>query len=192
MSKAHQQPPPDRDYRFLARYGETILRGGIATIPAALFRYQAELGLGPQTVWFISAILSHKWDADMPHPSMKRMAEETGVSRQMLHTYQRQLVEAGWLTVINRRTERGGKDTSFYDFTPLFSKLAELLDRDKPGSDQRRDDNGSRHTHVNHSLHTHVNQTGHAHVNATGHLIEPIQETDESPSKFERSHDEPF
>src|SRR5689334_18751851 len=130
MSKAHQQPPPDRDYRFLARYGATILRGGIATIPAALYRYQAELQLKPQQVWFISAILSHKWDQSLPTPSLSRMAQQTGVSRQMLHTYQRELVAAGWLIVINRTNQLGGQDTNFYDFSQLFGKLEELLDRD--------------------------------------------------------------
>ena len=69
-----------KDRSFVARYGATILRGGIAAIPSALYRYQAELRLQPQLVWFVSAILAHKWDADMPDPSLKRLAVEALVS----------------------------------------------------------------------------------------------------------------
>ena len=58
----------ETDRSFLARYGAAILRGGIAAIPRALYRYQAELGLPPQLVWFVSAILAHKWDANLPTP----------------------------------------------------------------------------------------------------------------------------
>ena len=59
-----------RNHTFLARYGATILRGGIASIPSALYRYQGELRLSVQHVWFISAILAHKWDTDLPEPSL--------------------------------------------------------------------------------------------------------------------------
>jgi hypothetical protein len=159
----------EKDRTFLARYGATILRGGIASIPAALYRFQATLRLTPQEVWFISAILSHKWDADMPYPSLKRMAEQTGVSRQQLHKYQRQLVDAGWLVVINRRTAQGGKDTNYYDFTPLFTTLEELLQQDQPpGQDRGRD--------VSDGLHPHVNLSLHGDVNASGHEIESVDE----------------
>ena len=63
-------PPPDKTRSFLARYGATVLRGGIAAIPTALFTYQARLDLSPQEVWFISYILAHKWDEDLPYPSL--------------------------------------------------------------------------------------------------------------------------
>jgi hypothetical protein len=119
-----------RDTSFLARYGSTILRGGIATIPSALYRYQGELKLSSQLVWFISAILAHKWDADLPHPSLKKMAEQSGVSEQQLHNYKRQLIEKGWLRIINRHNALGGQETNFYDFSFLFGRLEELLQRD--------------------------------------------------------------
>lgn len=129
-----------RHRRFLARYGATILRGGIATIPKALYRYQAELGLRPQQVWFVSAILAHKWDADMPKPSLKRMAAQTGVSEQQLHNYKNELVKAGWLAVVNRQNERGGQEANYYDFSVLFGALEERLRRDKPRPDDEPDD----------------------------------------------------
>ena len=92
-----------KDRSFLARYGAAILSGGVASIPTALYRYQRDLHLTPQLVWFISAILAHKWDADLPYPSLRRMAEETGISQQMLHTYKKKLVEDGLLRAIDVR-----------------------------------------------------------------------------------------
>src|SRR3712207_5583662 len=117
---------------FLARYGATILRGGIAAIPAALYRYQGELGLSLHQVWFISSILSHKWDADLPHPSLKRMAAQTRVGEKYLHQYKNELIKAGWLTIIQRQNWQGGQDTNFYDFSALFRRLEELLEERRP------------------------------------------------------------
>jgi hypothetical protein len=144
-----------RDTSFLARYGATILRGGISAIPAALYRYQGKLKIGPQLVWFISSILAHKWDADMPHPSLRKMAEETGVSEQQLHNYKKELVTRGWLVIINRRNDQGGKDTNFYDFTPLFTQLETFLQDDKEPSGGGHP-HGSLDTHLNPGLDTHL------------------------------------
>src|SRR6478672_4812595 len=49
---------------FAGHYGQLILTNGIAPIPKALFLYQGALGLSPQQVWFISYVLSHKWDEE--------------------------------------------------------------------------------------------------------------------------------
>jgi len=186
MRNVNQQP---RDHSFLARYGSIIAKGGIAAIPSALYRYQGELKLKPQIVWFISAILTHKWDADMPSPSLRKMAGDTGVSRQQLHNYKTELENEGWLAVINRDTYVGGKDSNYYDFTALFAKLEELLIRD---AKQRQEGNGeaeigeentptpyvnpSLHTHVNPIFHTPDNPSLHGYVNAGLPLIESVLE----------------
>ncbi len=186
MRNVNQQP---RDHSFLARYGSIIAKGGIAAIPSALYRYQGELKLKPQIVWFISAILTHKWDSDMPSPSLRKMAGDTGVSRQQLHNYKTELETEGWLVVINRDTYVGGKDSNYYDFTALFAKLEELLIRD---AKQRQEGNGeaeigeentlvpyvnpSLHTHVNPVFHTPDNPSLHGYVNAGLPLIESVLE----------------
>ncbi len=193
---------PPRDRSFLARYGAIILRGGIASIPTALYRYQGELDLTPQQVWFISAILAHKWDAELPYPSLKRLAEHTGVSRQKLHDYQRQLIGAGHLIVINRRTPSGGQDTNYFDFSPLLRRLEEFLERDRPardpweeapaetgtaGANGRRTDrggvpggvSGGLQAPVNPSRHTPVNGGRQPAVNPGLHEEETLEETGE-------------
>jgi len=184
MRNVNQQ---SRDHSFLARYGSIIAKGGIAAIPSALYRYQGELQLKPQIVWFISAILTHKWDAEMPSPSLRKMATDTGVSRQQLHNYKTELETDGWLAVINRDNTMGGKDSNYYDFTVLFAKLEELLVRDatkRQGVQIEAEEgefnsatphvNPSLHAHVNPIFPTHDNPSLHAHVNAGLPLIESV------------------
>lgn len=162
-----------KDRSFVARFGATIVRGGIASIPQALYRYQGELGLSAQQTWFVSAILARKWDSEMPMPSLKQMAEQSGVSRVSLHNYQRELIQAGWLRVINRQNAQGGKDTNIFDFEPLFRRLEELLIRDRDGENAHETED--KYTpHVNTSLHTHVNPSEHAHVSPSLHVKESV------------------
>src|SRR4051794_21177594 len=60
---------------FAARFGRIILQDGIATVPSAMFHYQGVLEMSAQQVWLVSYILSHKWDEDLPYPSLKAMAK---------------------------------------------------------------------------------------------------------------------
>jgi hypothetical protein len=112
------------------------------------------------------------------------MAEYTGVSRRQLHRYQRELEEADWLIVINRRTETGGKDSNFYDFTPLFAKLEAFLDRDKHGANRLSDSGGT--PHVTRVSHTHVTPSSHAHETQLSHE-EEYEEYREEPEREENN-----
>ena len=111
-------PSPLRDprYRFLARFGSVILSGGIAAVPRALYYYQAELGLLPQEVWFVGYILAHRWTAELPYPSLRKMAHRTGVTYQMLHRYKNSLIAKQYLQVLPRNRQNGGRTTNSYDF----------------------------------------------------------------------------
>jgi hypothetical protein len=173
--------PARRDRSFLARYGAIIIRGGIAAIPTALYRYQGELDLTPQQVWFVSAILAHKWDAELPYPSLKRLAEQTGVSRQKLHDYQRQLLQAGHLIVINRRTSSGGQDTNYFDFSPLLRRLEEFLERDRPARDTSEEAIASPYVGSGHD-----NGEGVGRGGVNGHLQSPVNQGLHSPVKARR------
>ena len=134
-------PLPDlADRSFLARYGATVLRGGIAAFPAAIFRYQAELALSPQEVWFLAYILAHKWGTSLPRPSLRRMAERTGYSEQQLHRIKNSLIHKGYLTVVARHGVDGGQAPNGYDFGELFGRLEALLIRDGLDGDESGDD----------------------------------------------------
>lgn len=123
----------DHRYKFLSRFGSVILSGGIAAIPKALYMYSAELGLVPQEVWFVGYILAHRWTAELPFPSLRKMSVHTGVSPQMLHRYKNSLIEKGYLETIPRTRPSGGRTSNYYDFSGLFQQLEMLLLRDNGG-----------------------------------------------------------
>jgi hypothetical protein len=108
---------------FLARFGQVIVRHGIAAIPAALYYYQGELQLSAQEVWFISSVLSHKWTEDMPHPNLKRMERETGVQERTLRRYKQRLTASGYLRTHPRYDDNGRQDSNYYDFSSLFGHI---------------------------------------------------------------------
>ncbi|HEX2174223.1 MAG TPA: hypothetical protein VHL09_17460, partial [Dehalococcoidia bacterium] len=123
-------------YRFLARFGSVILSGGIAAVPRALYYYQAELGLLPQEAWFVGYILAHRWTAELPYPSLRKMARRTGVTYQMLHRYKNSLIAKNYLQVIPRSRQNGGRTTNSYDFSGLFQAIETLLLRDRGQMDE--------------------------------------------------------
>lgn len=139
---ARTREDSDYRYRFLSRFGSVILSGGIAAIPKSLYMYSAELGLIPQEVWFVGYILAHRWTAELPFPSLRKMSVHTGVSYQMLHRYKNSLIEKGYLETIPRTRPNGGRTSNYYDFSGLFEKLEMLLVRDNGGRPEDLEDDG--------------------------------------------------
>lgn len=137
---ARQREDSDHRYRFLSRFGSVILSGGIAAIPKSLYMYSAELELVPQEVWFVGYILAHRWTAELPFPSLRKMSVHTGVSYQMLHRYKNSLIEKNYLEIIPRTRPNGGRTTNYYDFSGLFQKLEALLIRDNGGREEDLED----------------------------------------------------
>src|SRR6476620_558271 len=114
---------------FEARFGRVILQHGVAAIPAGLYHYQGRLGLDAKHLWFVSYILSCKWDQDLPYPSLNRMEKRTGVEIQALYRYKKALTEQGYLHVIKRYTEQGGNDSNAIrsnSYLPDPVELAEI------------------------------------------------------------------
>ncbi len=119
------------DSSFVARYGRVIVRYGVAAIPRGIFTYQRALGLTPQQVWFIGYILSFKWDAALPYPSIEKMSVNTGYNRAYLHEIKASLVKSGYLRLVHRTNELGGQDTNAYDFSGLLDAIRAQLDAAK-------------------------------------------------------------
>ena len=129
------------DSSFLARYGRVILGYGIASVPMALFTHQKSLNLTAQQVWFACYILSFQWETALPYPSINRMAERTGYSKQQLHTIKGELVAKGYLHVERRLAEGGGNDTNLYDFSPLFDAIRSQLEPEATAPDEAQESN---------------------------------------------------
>lgn len=125
-------PSGGRAGSWAARFGRVILEHGVATIPSALFHYQGRLQLKAQEVWFICYILARKWKAGLPHPSLKQIEVQTGVTQRQLHYVRGSLVDLGYLHVHAQYGANGGQGANCYDFTPLFAALEALLAADAP------------------------------------------------------------
>ncbi|HET6313769.1 MAG TPA: hypothetical protein VFH60_08040, partial [Chloroflexia bacterium] len=123
---------------FAARFGRLILQHGIAAIPSALYHYQGEMQLSAQQVWLVSYILSHKWDEDLPYPSLKKMARCTTLSLSQLQRIKNSLCDMGYLKVYPRFDEKQGQNTNAYDFSGLFDRLEELITGDAPVANEIR------------------------------------------------------
>ncbi len=108
---------------FAARFGRVILQHGIAALPSALYHFGSKLDLYAQHIWFISYILSHKWDEDLPYPSLGVMARCSGMSKRQLQRYSDELREMGYLLVYPRVSQERGQESNAYDFAPLFGHL---------------------------------------------------------------------
>lgn len=108
---------------FAARFGRVILQHGIAALPSALYHFGGKLDLYAQHVWFISYILSHKWDEDLPYPSLGVMSRCSGMSKRQLQRYSDELREMGYLEVFPRVSQERGQEANAYDFAPLFGRL---------------------------------------------------------------------
>lgn len=129
--RADGRSPGEEDYAeydpsFVARYGRVISKYGVAAVPRALFTHQKALGLSPQQVWFVCYIFSFQWDTALPYPSLRKMAERTGYSRQQLINIKATLVEAGYLRLVHRYNENG-QDTNAYDFSGLLEAIRKQL-----------------------------------------------------------------
>jgi hypothetical protein len=108
---------------FAARFGRVILQHGIAALPSALYHFGGKLDLYAQHVWFISYILSHKWDEDLPYPSLGVMSRASGMSKRQLQRYSDELQGMGYLLVLPRRSQERGQESNYYDFAALFEQL---------------------------------------------------------------------
>ena len=122
------------DPSFVARYGRVISKHGISAIPRALFTHQNQLGLSPQQVWFVCYIFSFQWDTALPYPSLRKMAERTGYSRQQIINIKASLVEAGYLRLVTRYNENG-QDSNAYDFSGLLEAIRKQLQPDQAGEE---------------------------------------------------------
>lgn len=156
--RADGRSPGEDDYSeydpsFVARYGRVISKHGIAAVPRAIFTYQKALSLTPQQVWFVCYIFSFQWDTALPYPSLRKMAERTGYSRQHLINIKTSLVEAGYLRPVQRYNENG-QDSNAYDFSGLLEAIRKQLqpelynegDIAQTGDDDQDDDDVAEET----------------------------------------------
>lgn len=125
---------------FDARFGAVLRSAGIAATPIPLYQYQGELGLSPQEVWLIGALLAHRWDIRDPYPSIHRLAKWSGVSRPSIHHLLNRLRDRGLIEVTNRYGDNGRQISSAYSLEKLFDRLTALVIRDAEAAYEQDND----------------------------------------------------
>ncbi len=144
QSASQQGSPPGVPYdrSMAARFGQLILSDGIAAIPVVLYYKQAQLDLLAQEVWFVSAILARKWDAELPYPDLQEMADNSGTTARQLRRYRANLESRGHLRVAERYDpDTGRRLPNSYDFRGLFAQMETLLATDPvPANEIRAED----------------------------------------------------
>jgi DnaD/phage-associated family protein len=123
--------------KFFELYGKIIAQDGVTPIPMALFRYQKELRLDCTELVFICYVMTYRWTAGDPYPSIKKMAIATGISEKTLHNYKSSLVSKNYLRLVKRSDPRKGNMSNGYDFSPLLETLEKII-LSKSGEDPVR------------------------------------------------------
>lgn len=113
--------------KFFELYGKVISQDGVTPIPMALFRYQKELRLDCTELVFICYVMTYRWTAGDPYPSIKKMAIATGISEKTLHSYKSSLVSKNYLRLVKRSDPQKGNMSNGYDFTPLLETLEKII-----------------------------------------------------------------
>ena len=112
---------------FAGHYGQLIISEGVAPVPRALFLYQGALGLSPQQVWLVSCVLAHKWDGDLPHPSLQEIAQQATLGLRQVKKIKSSLVLAGLLDVRPRYGMDGEQNANSYDFRASLREAGALI-----------------------------------------------------------------
>ena len=112
---------------FEERFGAIVRSKGIAAVPVSLWQYQGKLGLTAGEMWLLGVLLSYRWTADAPYPSLHRIAEQSGLSRPRIQYYARKLVAKDLLEVVPRFDSNGRNNTSEYRLEKLFCRIEELM-----------------------------------------------------------------
>lgn len=118
---------PIRDaHGFEDRYGERLVRRGIATYPSLLLRWQQKLQLADADVLVVLGILTYyRTPGQWPSVSVDKLKDWRGVSRRTVERALSHLQKLGYL-------KRAGRDrryqTYYYDLSGLLTRLEEFAD----------------------------------------------------------------
>lgn len=108
----------DKNYSFSAKWSPRLAADGFTTIPNALIRNQAKLGINSSELVVILCLASHKWDHQMPFPAVSSLCRYTGKSDGAIRGILRTLDSKGFIRRIYRDNQ-----TSKYDLKPLVRIL---------------------------------------------------------------------
>lgn len=120
-----------KDYSFEARWGNTILDGGIATIPTIILKHQGDLSLTNGEFALCIQALAYKWTANDPFVSAGELAHRMGTTTGNVYQLTHSLHQKGYL---DRYCVDKKRNRWVWDFSGLLRNALELEGMD-PGLD---------------------------------------------------------
>ncbi len=99
--------------------------------PHLLMRHFRSLGLSAEHVVLIQLLMETTWDLADPPDTMQKLADRMGVSVRTVQRYSEHLV-AQHLVVVYDQFSAGAQIGNGYDLSPLFQRLAGLVQTEPP------------------------------------------------------------
>ena len=102
-----------------AKWTEQIIGHGFTAVPNLLIEYRSSLGLSVTDFYVLVAIEKFRWDnIQKPWPSLKALAQLTGLSERTVGRSTRNLEDLGLIIKIHRTGT-----SNLYDLEPLVDEL---------------------------------------------------------------------
>lgn len=106
------------------KWSKPVMAAGWSAIPNILIEKQRALGLDAMEMNILLHLAQYWWfESNLPHPSVKRIAEAIGVEERTIQRRIKQLCELGFMEKTERRKTKHGSITNLYSFNGLIEKL---------------------------------------------------------------------
>jgi DNA-binding MarR family transcriptional regulator len=125
------------------KWSKPLMDAGWSAIPSILLEKQAALGLNAMEMNILLHLVQYWWyETNLPHPSVKTIANALGVKERTVQRHIAQLCELGFLERQERRHTPKGSDTNLYSFNGLIEKLTpyaqeKIAERKKRAADDK-------------------------------------------------------
>ena len=111
------------------KFGLKVFNGGVFTVPKMLL-FMKKLDLNYSDFYFISLVLSRKYDIEWPYFSLNKITKTLGICQDTLHNAKKRLIKRGYLATAMRKENKYGKGRNVYDLSGLFCAIEKLMIED--------------------------------------------------------------
>lgn len=122
---ARTQKPRKVDRRVAARWGSVkVVAHGFVPMAEVFLRAYGDLGISNSDAMLVSHLMSFKWNALPPYPSVELLAERMGMTERSMRAALTRLQAGGFV----KRVRVEGQRRNGYDISGLVAKLETWID----------------------------------------------------------------
>ena len=128
------------------KWSKPLMDAGFTVIPNVLLQRQRALPLDPVELSIFVYLASRWWDAENPpYPSVKDIAEVTGVSARTVQRRMKRLEDDG-LIIREARSDHRGQTSNRYHFNKLIEALTPFAEEEIADRKQRKKEADAKRT----------------------------------------------